>query len=196
MRPKRESHAGQLRCPKCNLWKHPNQFARRKRQTPIGSVWEFNPLCRLCEQTERTNKKNIDRAKACLESRAANLATKLEVSRPFVLNDLNYRALVPVFRALMNDPEAVCQNCAHPFRNERDMQLDHRAPPRHRKDWARYHARNVQVVCQSCNGTKHKKDYEKWLDDEESNRNSANAWQKIQPITTPATLTQGFLFDL
>jgi hypothetical protein len=185
MRRKRETHDGQLFCPSCKLWKHPSRFRRRQRQTPHSTMWHFNPTCRLCEQTERTDQKNQDRAKACIESRAGTVARYCGVSRAFVWTDLNYRALVPMFRGLLTDPEAVCQNCAHAFLGERDIQLDHRAPPRNRHDWARYHARNIGLSCGSCNRAKTSKEYDDWLDQEESNRVSANAHQTRQTPNEP-----------
>jgi hypothetical protein len=66
---------------------------------------------------------------------------------------MNYARFVPVMRELMT-PESLCQSCGHPFMNERDIQIEHIAPPRFAQDWARLHTRNIRFLCGSCNRTK------------------------------------------
>jgi len=41
----------------CELWKHHSRFRSRQRKTPHGIVWEFDPLCRDCEQIERNERR-------------------------------------------------------------------------------------------------------------------------------------------
>jgi hypothetical protein len=88
--------------------------------------------------------------------------------------DMNWRALVPVFRAMCT-PEAFCLSCGHKFDHERDIQIEHRAPPRHIDDYARIHARNIGLACASCNRGKSIAPYEEWLDREEERRLSNQA---------------------
>lgn len=87
---------------------------------------------------------------------------------------MNYRALVPVLRALMTD-EGLCQCCGHEFLNERDIQIEHLEPPRTSNDWARLHARNLRLACASCNGGKGRTPYSEWLDEQEDTRVSNTA---------------------
>lgn len=171
-RPRREQRDGHLHCPGCNQWKHHTRF-RKERQNRHGTVPTFRRLCRACEQHERTEIKNEDRARALIEGRAAHRARKSGVTKDFVMVELNYESLVSPMRAAMDD--GLCTNCGHPFLNERDIQLEHRAPPRAPSDWARLHARNVGLVCGSCNNSKGTKPYENWLDEQESVRLSIGA---------------------
>jgi len=50
------------------------------------------------------------------------------------------------------------------------MQIDHCSPPKFDGDWAREDVRNLTFICQSCNGTKGKKSYDDWLDEQEHAR--------------------------
>jgi hypothetical protein len=143
-------------------------------------VSRFSPLCKDCEQIVRNEQKNADRARTIMEQRAAKAAQRAGTSREFFWTQMNYRALVPVLRALMT-AEGLCQACGHPFRNERDTQIEHCEPPRSATDWARLHARNVRLVCGSCNRTKAKKPFADWLDDQEGARLSNLA----QPCSLP-----------
>jgi len=156
-------------CPKCGIWKYHGRFRSRKRPTSIGVGIEFNSLCRDCEQIERNERKNDDRARAIIERRAADHARKSGVAKSFFMVNMNYAALVPMLRVMMT-PEGRCLCCGHPFLNERDIQIEHREPPRHPQDWARLHARNLGLACQSCNGTKGRKSYALWLDEQEEAR--------------------------
>jgi len=40
-------------CASCNLWKHHSRFASRRRDSPNGTVWEFDADCRACQQKAR-----------------------------------------------------------------------------------------------------------------------------------------------
>jgi hypothetical protein len=93
---------------------------------------------------------------------------------------MNFQALVPLLRAMMTD-EALCLNCGHPFVNERDIQIEHREPPRHRQDWARLHARNLGFSCASCNRTKSNKPNDVWLDEQEGARLSNLEEKRQEP---------------
>jgi hypothetical protein len=129
----------------------------------------FDRECRDCQQKRRNEVKNADRALAIIESRAAEHARKAGVPKRFFMVNLNYRALVPILRAMLTD-EGICTSCGHPFVSERDVQLEHREPPRSPQDWARRHARNIGIACQSCNVTKRDKPYAQWLDEQEGAR--------------------------
>lgn len=93
---------------------------------------------------------------------------------------MNYRALVPIMRAMMT-PEGLCLNCGHDFVNERDIQIEHLEAPRSKQDWARLHARNLRLLCGSCNRTKSDKPYPVWLDEQESARKSNAAEPTVEP---------------
>jgi hypothetical protein len=88
---------------------------------------------------------------------------------------------------MMTD-EGICTSCGHPFLNERDIQLEHREPPRHAQDWARLHARNIGLACGSCNRTKSGKSYAAWLDEQEGARIANEADHTPRPITIDAPI--------
>jgi hypothetical protein len=132
-------------------------------------VSRFSPDCKDCEQKVRNEKKNADRPRAIIEARAAAAATKAGTSREFFWNQMNYRSLVPVMRAMMT-PEGMCQNCGHDFLHERDIQIEHIEPPRFETDWTLLHARNIRLLCGSCNRTKARKSFLEWCEDQESAR--------------------------
>ncbi len=159
-------------CPTCDMWKHHSRF-RSFTDAKVKRI-RFSPTCRDCEQKERNERKNTDRPRAIIEARAADHARKAGTSKQFFLTNMNYQALVPALRSMMT-PEGRCHCCGHTFMNERDIQIEHREPPRHRQDWARLHARNLGLTCQSCNGTKLDKPYAEWLDEQELCRLSNEA---------------------
>ena len=98
---------------------------------------------------------------------------------------------------MMMTSEGLCQGCGHPFVNERDIQLDHIEPPRSEKDWARLHTRNLRLACASCNGTKGKKVFSEWLDEQEGARLSNEKWHNVEKLDETRILeTQSELFDL
>lgn len=179
-------------CPGCNEWKHHSRFRSRKRRTPHGTVWEFNPTCKACEQKERNERKNEDRPLAIMRRRAQDRSRRSGVSFDFIWIQMNYQALVPIYRVLCS-PEARCLSCGHPFDNERDIQIEHIDPPRHAQDWARLHARNLHFLCGSCNRTKTNRDHNLWLDDSEDTRLSNASYREI-PAEMPPTSSQPTLF--
>lgn len=156
-------------CSRCKQWLHFSRFCRRLRKIPDGSIWDFDHDCKACQQVERNKQKNLDRARSIIENRAATRAREIGVSKPFMLVDMNWNSLVPQMRVLMTD-EGRCVSCGHAFRNERDIQIEHREPPRFRGDLARESARNIGFLCQSCNVTKQNKAHSEWLDDQEAAR--------------------------
>lgn len=156
-------------CPGCGLWKHHSRFRTKRVTTRHGTVTEFRRLCKDCEQKDRVERKNVDRPASIIRARAADHAGRAGVSAEFFWTNMNYRALVPYYRAAVS-PEGLCLSCGHPYDNERDIQIEHRSPPRHRRDWARLHARNLSLACGNCNGTKTSKEYEAWLDEQEDAR--------------------------
>lgn len=70
---------------------------------PHGSVWHFDPICKDCQQKERNERKNDDRAQAVIEARAGDWAHKTGTTKAFFLVNMNWRALIPVFRAMISD---------------------------------------------------------------------------------------------
>jgi hypothetical protein len=186
-------------CKQCGEWKHYSRFrsfrTKHGRHSTISADLSFSPRCRDCEQKLRNEKKNADRPRAVIEQRTRTAAAKAAVNFDFVWTQLNYRALVPVLRAMMTQ-EGLCQCCGHQFLHERDIQIEHLEPPRFEKDWARLHARNLRLSCGSCNRTKGKKPYAEWLDEQEgarlSNLGPSNPQQKSE---TMELWQQPSLFD-
>jgi hypothetical protein len=104
-----------------------------------------------------------------MRERARDHAAKHGVSFDFMWINMNWRSLVPAYRAMMTD-EALCTCCGHRFDNERDIQIEHNNPPRHTGDLARLHARNISFACASCNRGKSATPYDEWLDQQEQAR--------------------------
>lgn len=183
-------------CPKCERWKHHSRFRSRKRRSPtsIDVGIEFNSLCKDCEQIERNERKNADRPLALMTSRTRSHARRLGVDFDFLWTNMGWSSLVIDLRAALNG-EARCHSCGHAFENERDVQIEHREPPRFPQDWARHHARNLALFCQSCNNTKGAKAYAIWLDEQEEARlaNEHHATSRdIDLRTAPVQLTIAF----
>ncbi len=145
----------------------------------------FDPLCKDCQQIERNEKLNEDRPLNIIERRTSSHARSLGVPKQFLWVNMNWNSLVPEMRALMTD-DGKCRSCGHPFRNERDIQIEHREPPRREfgVDCAREHARNLGIFCQSCNNTKGDKPYALWLDEQEEARLSNEHHRQQAPIVT------------
>jgi 5-methylcytosine-specific restriction endonuclease McrA len=138
-----------------------------------------------CEQKIKNERKNVDRAQHIIRQRAATHARKAGKPAAFFWNNMNYRALVPVFRAMMTE-EGLCTSCGHGFEGENDITIEHREPPRHAHDWARLHARNLDLGCRGCNSRKNDRVYSDWLDLEEEVRLSNEAdLAEIQPDVAP-----------
>lgn len=181
-------------CKQCHEWKHYSRFhakGSKKAGNSTDARFRFSPICRDCEQKARNEIKNTDRPKAIIEQRARSAATKASTGFDFFWTTMNYRALVPVLRAMMT-PEGLCQGCGHKFINERDIQIEHLEAPRTEKDWARLHARNLRLGCGSCNRTKGKKLFAEWLDEQEgarlSNANGSKVEERKAEIIKPQQL--------
>jgi hypothetical protein len=182
-------------CPTCGQLQHYSRFARRLRQSPNRSVWEFDLECRACQQKARNIQKNTDRARAIIEGRASVRARELGVTREHLLVRMNWNSLVPILRALMT-PEGRCVSCGHVFINERDIQIEHREPPRHDHDWARESARNIGFLCCSCNRAKSNKPFPFWLDEQEDARLSNEGHSgRSEPDSRKVSETQLTLWD-
>jgi hypothetical protein len=185
-------------CVECHEWKHHSRFrsfkTRHGRHNNMSAV-SFHARCRDCEQRLRNEKKNADRPKAIVEQRARSAAAKAGVSFEFAWTELNYRALVADMRAKLS-PEGLCNGCGHKFLNERDIQIEHIEPPRSDQDWARLHARNLRLVCGSCNRTKGKKPFLDWLEDQEGARLSHLKLPKVENQIAEEIWWQPSLFDL
>jgi hypothetical protein len=154
----------------------------------------FKPVCKACEQKKRNEQKNDDRAYAIIDSRASTRARVLAVQKAFIWINMNWRALVPMMRAMLS-PEGLCLSCGHEFVNERDIQIEHREAPRFPGDWAREHARNIGLMCQSCNVTKRDKGNGLWLDEQEAARISNSGTTIPTPPKPINTSPQLSLFD-
>lgn len=180
-RPKREWRGDQIYCRGHAEWHHHSRFKRRRRETPHADVWEYDPDCRLWQQTQRVAAKHDDEALRIVEGRARKVVTRAnkvpeepKIGIDFVMGALNYKSLVPMVRATIAWPdECLCPNCGSTF--DKPIELDHRAPPRHPRDWARLHARNIGPLDHECNTSKNDMSYEPWLDLEEDKRLSAQA---------------------
>lgn len=184
--PKREIRNGLLLCVACNLWLHPSRFRSSKREVGHGTVSHFKARCRACEQSERTDKKNEDRAQALVRQRAQVRAQAAGVPVEFFMDDLNWMALVPLLQTYLDG--APCRNCGHAMLHERDIQLEHAQPARTPFDFARHHARNINVLCGSCNNGKTDKDYAVWLDEQEDVRRSVASYYghgASEPVRAP-----------
>jgi 5-methylcytosine-specific restriction endonuclease McrA len=147
---------------------------------------KFNKLCKACEQIDRNERTNGDRAKSIIEGRAQQRAHDLGLSRYFFLVEMGWNTLIVPLRALLDNPDARCQSCGEPFLNHRDIQIEHIEAPRFRGDEAREHARNLRFLCQSCNVTKQKMGHSVWLDDQNaariSNKQYAGAVEAEVPM--------------
>lgn len=151
-------------------WRHFDRFRKRKVIDTHGTVCiRFNKYCKQCEQILRVERKNEDRPLSIIHKRAEVRASKLGVSVDFIWRNMNYQSLVAKYRGALL-PDALCSNCGHPYESERDIQIEHREPPRFQGDWAREHARNLEFYCGNCNPTKHDKPYSPWLDEQEETR--------------------------
>jgi 5-methylcytosine-specific restriction endonuclease McrA len=168
-------------CRTCDLWKHFSRFRSRRVHKHGGVRVYFDLDCLDCQQKIRNEKKNADRPLEIIKRRASHYARTCGVSFDFFWINLNYRALVPIFRAMLT-PEGLCTSCGHPFDNERDVQIEHREPWRHRQDWARWHARNCGIACTNCNNRKKGRSYAQWLEDEEQARLSNEVDRQTLPL--------------
>src|SRR5262249_36875201 len=148
-------------------------WRRWTEKTRHGSVSRYAPACKSCEIYDRTQDKAEDPARAKVERAASELVTEVNnyyraigsserISKDFVMRRLHYEHLVPKMRFAM-DSHHCWESCGEQFKNEPDMQLEHRAPPRSPIDWERLDARNIDVKCGTCNNAKRGKSYEDWL---------------------------------
>lgn len=174
-------------CKRCRQWLHHSRFRTQTRQSSRHStVSTFRPICKACEQIERNEKKNKDRALAIIKGRASNAAAKVGESLKFFWIQMNWRALVKPFAALMDG--GLCQCCGHPFLNERDIQIEHIDPPRDSEDYANHHARNLRFACGSCNRTKGDKPFTQWKEEQEAARlSNLTCPVVVEPIKKPKT---------
>jgi hypothetical protein len=175
-------------CPKCEQWKHHSRFRSWRDSRGRSTSVQFARLCRDCEQIVKNERQNADRPLALMRRRTNSYARRLGVTSEFLWINMNWRALVPVLRAMMSD-EGRCLSCGHAFVNERDVQVEHREPPRGVDDWARQHARNIGLACQSCNGTKGDRPYADWLDEQEAAR-LANESHRAAVAVAPVKFAQ------
>jgi len=149
-RPRVATRGDQRCCRTCQQWLQYSRFAHRLRESPKGTVWIFDPDCRACQAKARNQAKNEDRPRAIIERRARTMAAKCGATFDFFWQNLGWKSLVPIYRALTTDPDACCQSCLHRFDNERDIQIEHFLPPRSLTDWARHSARNLRFLCTNC----------------------------------------------
>jgi 5-methylcytosine-specific restriction endonuclease McrA len=179
-----EHRVCERQCRTCGIWKHHSRFRPIPDFTSKVRTVRFRPDCRDCEQKARNEKRNTDRPLAIIRGRATKAARKAGVSTEFFWEQMNYRALVPQFRATVTD-DGLCLSCGHSFLNERDIHIEHIEPPRGQNDWARLHARNLRLFCASCNGTKSNKPFAAWLDEQEGARLSNLKEKEVRPLPPP-----------
>lgn len=194
-RPKREWRDDQLYCVGHNDWHHHSRFGRRRRpgQNPDVPIWDYDADCKLWQQTRRVAEKNEDEATRIVETKArrivnnANKTPGPKITLAFVIGGLNYKSLILMVRAAKAWPdESFCPNCGSLCKPE----FDHREPPRHARDWARLHARNIGPLDHECNSGKNAVPYAEWLDLEEGKRLSAQAHNDRLAQTAVAALDQ------
>lgn len=143
-------------------------FKGRWRETPHGTVWEFDTSCRYHQETKRHQQKAENLALYVLNLRADTLAGKTETTRHFIKDDPRgpcWSRLLPLLEAFLKQ-HAGCVSCGRQFDAVRDTQLDHIHAPRSNDDWARHHARNIRILCGSCNNGKRQKDDVAWIDEQ------------------------------
>jgi hypothetical protein len=102
-----------------------------------------------------------DGSTASVWHEATAAARAAGVSVGFFLEDMNYKALVALFRGTLRSG---CPGCGVAFRTEAEVYLTHLVPPRHAQDWARLHARNVSLLCGACAQAVTTQTYGAWLD--------------------------------
>lgn len=181
-------------CQRCGEWKHFSRFRSWRRHDIVSTAQpQFDSVCRDCRQIERNERKNANRPLAIVEGRAAPRARAAGVPLRFFMREMNWRSLVAPVRAAINDPDSCCTSCGHRHLNERDVELDHVLPPRGPQDWARQHARNIRIVCASCNRTKGRKDYTVWLDEQEGARISNERHMGIRAPIIPVEINEEWL---
>jgi len=141
----------------------------------------FDAICKACQQINRNDAKNTNRPLALIKNRAHARAKMYGESTQFFMVRMNWRALVPDMRGAMS-AEGLCKSCGHAFLNERDIQIDHIDPPPStpsRVDWAAYeHARNIRLLCASCNNLKGAKANTRFLEEQNAARisNEQHQW--------------------
>jgi hypothetical protein len=125
-------------------------------------LWQCGEHCKAGDREGETMNAN-----EIIDRRAAQLAQTLGVSKEFMLVDMNWRSLALWVRALLSG--GCCSSCASKVEPE-DICFEHVEPPRHSRDWERYHARNFYLVCRACAETRGSKSYHEWLDEQEAAR--------------------------
>lgn len=168
-RPKREVRNDRLYCPGCRQWLHYSRFSPLEKCN--GTVTRFRPKCRVCEQSERDDRKNESRAVVKITASARSHARDWNVTADQLLYDFGWLELESWVQAAI-DGDAKCVNCLHPFRGPDDVQIDIREPVTGPDDTAMMHVRNVGPLCKSCNNRKSNKTYVAWLVEEEQARKS------------------------
>jgi hypothetical protein len=110
---------------------------------------------------------NADRSLTIVRQWADAAARTAGTTPDFFWTEMNYRALVPLLRAVLTSRYL---GCGHRFDNERDVQIGYYEPPRSAPDWARLHARNTWLAYRSCTRTKAATPFAVWLDAQELDR--------------------------
>lgn len=183
---------GRLWCPSCGTWLHYSKFSPAK-QSCDGTTTTFRRQCRACEQSERDDRKNENRALLKITASARSHARHWNVTADELLFDLGWAQLEDWVAAAIGG-KAKCINCLHSFLGPDDVQIDIRDPVRHADDTARMHVRNVGPLCRSCNIRKSGKPYSQWLDEEEQARQSVMA-RYTETRLIPDGPGQGKLFS-
>jgi len=168
----------------CKLGEHRelvSEFLGRWRDKPDGPIWEIDSSCKFHQETQRHTEKHADLAWHILKCRADSLARRTRTTREFILRDTRgptWIRLLPLIRAFLvehgeecSDDTVVCLSCGRPFGGvTSNVQLDHIHAPRDlpdgQVDWARHCARNIRILCGSCNNGKRRQQDDAWVDEQ------------------------------
>jgi hypothetical protein len=177
-RPPLDTRDGKRFCPGRPTTHAPKRIAlehwhRWTEKTSNGSVARYAPVCQACEIHDRTEAKGQDPARAKVERAAEKVVGEVNkfyrtigseerISKDFVMRRLHYNHLIEPMRFALTSNHC-WSSCGEPYKNERDIQLEHREPPRSPTDWERMDARNIDVKCGTCNNKKDNMPYAQWL---------------------------------
>lgn len=181
-RPRQEIRDGRKWCAHHKAWELLDEF---RSISGHGSASTYKPICKVAEIAVRDGLNAEDPARRFVERRASDLVATLRkagapgVSRQFVMDELNYEALVPIVDTLIS-PAGMCIACGHPF-DIKHLHFDHIEPPRWELgviDWERLHAQNIQILHPGENTSKGPKTYPVWLADNQRKWMAERRWAR------------------
>jgi 5-methylcytosine-specific restriction endonuclease McrA len=177
-RPRREIRDGKLFCPGHGDWAPVSSFTITETGSRGGP--RYRSRCKLCEQTDSVDAQRMDpltRARDIVAGRAGRLARDLRTAGLDIGvhqircadpkgcdkcrgQQLNWDLLTPLIAAFL---EERCYSCAEGFGGRHDVQLDHIHAWKIITDLPLHHARNLRILCGSCNNAKKSIDDEAWV---------------------------------